>query len=235
MEGKGFYRRNLPHLQPAEGTLFITYRLYGSIPQTVIKRLQEEYHEALRRIEAEHKKKEGIRLTDLPLEMQDEWKAIKKKKRYEEDWHYFEQFDAFLDGNLNEPYWLKLPEIAQLVADSIHFLDNLHYKLWAYCIMSNHVHLLVTMLSNAPVLWKVLQNRKKYTAVHANKLLGLSGRFWEAESYDHLVRDSTHYQKNEFERILSYILNNPVKAKIATNWNDWKWSYCHPDLLSLLV
>lgn len=231
MEERDFYRSNLPHLQPKEGTLFITYRLYGSIPQSVIQRLQEEHRQTIEKIESEHRK---IILTDLPLDIQKQWKAIYKKKKYDEDWHYFEEFDSFLDSNLNEPHWLKRPEIAHLVADSIHFSNNRHYKLWAFCIMSNHVHLLVTMLPDVPILWKVLQNRKKYTAVHANKLLGLTGQFWERESYDHLVRDSRHYQKNEFERILWYILNNPVKAGLVANWRDWEWNYCHPELLELL-
>jgi len=35
-----FHRRNLPHLYYNEGIYFITYRLYGSIPQSELEKLQ---------------------------------------------------------------------------------------------------------------------------------------------------------------------------------------------------
>lgn len=231
MEGKYFYRRRLPHLQPPGATLFITYRLYKSIPKTVIQHLQETHQAALKKIEKKYQKKDGIELMDLPPDERAFRRAAYDKELYEEEWRYFECFDDFLDGNLNEPHWLKRPDIAQLVADSIHFSEGRDYTLWAFCVMSNHIHLLVTMLPDAPIVWRVLQNSKKYTAVQANKRLGLSGRFWAEESYDHLVRDGQGDQKHEFERILGYILNNPVKAGLVRNWDDWDWSYCHPELL----
>ena len=35
------YRRNLPHIQPKGATLFVTFRLYGSIPISVLEEWQE--------------------------------------------------------------------------------------------------------------------------------------------------------------------------------------------------
>jgi len=29
----------------------------------------------------------------------------------------------------------------------------------------------------------------------------------------------------EYERIVAYILNNPVKAGLVENWEDWKFSF----------
>ena len=43
MNEKHFYTRNLPHWQPEEDYFFITYRLAGSLPVSVIKTLKEEY------------------------------------------------------------------------------------------------------------------------------------------------------------------------------------------------
>jgi hypothetical protein len=36
-----YYRRNLPHIQPAQGYYFITFRLVDTIPHTVLKELIE--------------------------------------------------------------------------------------------------------------------------------------------------------------------------------------------------
>jgi hypothetical protein len=44
--------------------------------------------------------------------------------------------------------------------------------------------------------------------------------FWAHESYDHYVRDA-----DEWERIVAYVLNNPVKAGYVANWREWRWNY----------
>ena len=57
----------------------------------------------------------------------------------------------------------------------------------------------------------MVQRVKGRTALGANKLLCQQGEsFWRYESYDHLVRDS-----KEGERVVVYVLNNPVKAGLA--------------------
>ncbi|MCF8246886.1 MAG: hypothetical protein K9J37_17950 [Saprospiraceae bacterium] len=226
-----FYRGDLPHWQPPEGTFFITYRLFGSVPIIIIEELKKAHQVALLQIEREPFEKEGVELADLPPNIRNKWLAIMDKKRYEEGARHFKRLDDFLDTNLNEPHWLKQPDIARLVADAIHHGADKYYKLWAFCIMSNHVHILLTMLPGAPILWKVLQDSKKYTGRKANRLLGREGQFWETESFDHLVREKRTYQKGSFGRIFWYILNNPVKARLAVDWKDWPWSYAHPDFV----
>ena len=39
---KSFYRRNLPHIQPLNSALFVTFRLAGSLPEEVLARMAEE-------------------------------------------------------------------------------------------------------------------------------------------------------------------------------------------------
>jgi hypothetical protein len=58
---------------------------------------------------------------------------------------------------------------------------------------------------------------KGYTAREANRLLGRTGQpFWQAESYDHWVRDD-----RESDRIKAYIENNPVRAGLVANAADY--------------
>jgi hypothetical protein len=42
---KDFYRRQLPHIQPPGATIFITFRLAGSVPREVLDRWSKEYLE----------------------------------------------------------------------------------------------------------------------------------------------------------------------------------------------
>lgn len=112
--------------------------------------------------------------------------------------------------------------------------------------MSNHVHVVFAPLAmqssstdvvnsakNAAQtkdlrynsLSSIMQSLKGYTAHKANHLLERSGAFWQGESYDHVVRDAS-----EWQRIVTYVLNNPVKAGLVDTWEKWKWSYCRCSL-----
>ncbi len=231
---KQFYRRNLPHWQISEATYFVTYRLYGSIPRSVIEQLKADYQAAIKRLctpelrsgespgEISLKQNSGVQPSEAAPE-----RSSGLLRVYDEQKRYFARFDALLDQNLNGPYWLQEPKIAQINWDALHFYHDKLYRLYAFCIMSNHIHVLFEALPDAPPLEIIMQRLKRYTGVQCNKELARTGHsFWESESYDHIVR------QGEFERILTYILNNPVKAKQVLSWQDWRWTYCTPELCS---
>jgi putative transposase len=114
---------------------------------------------------------------------------------------------------------LQQPEIAAVVVQSLHHFHGKSYELLSYCLMPNHVHMVVLLPDGAPPLVRTLQRLKGYTALQANKLLGRTGAFWQAESYDHVVR------AGELERIISYIVDNPVKAGLVDDWQQWPFTY----------
>jgi REP element-mobilizing transposase RayT len=133
---------------------------------------------------------------------------------------------------------MKDERIASLMSDALHFRDQKDYRLDAYCIMSNHVHAVfaplldnrnlrvdplsqrLSYISDAPPLGAIMHSIKSYTAQEANNLLARKGTFWEAESYDHAIRDD-----EEYHRVIHYVLNNPVKAGLVENWRDWRWTW----------
>jgi type I restriction enzyme R subunit/putative DNA methylase len=131
----------------------------------------------------------------------------------------FVWIDRYLDSTRTGHFYLRNPQIAKIVVDSIQFgCESLrHYELHAYAVMGNHVHLLITPL--VP-LSKLQQALKGFTAREANKILGRTGMsFWQRESYDHWVRDA-----QEFLRIKAYIERNPVKAGMVNCAAAYRWS-----------
>ena len=57
----------------------------------------------------------------------------------------------------------------------------------------------------------------------ANRVLGRTGEpFWQRESYDHWVRS-----QEEWQRIAAYIENNPVKAGVVSQAEDYRWASAH--------
>jgi REP element-mobilizing transposase RayT len=114
--------------------------------------------------------------------------------------------------------YLVQESVARIVVASLHRGTLLgHYELGAFVVMSSHVHvLLLPRISPS----KLLQSMKGATAREANRILGRTGEtFWQAESYDHWVRD-----EEELGRIGAYIENNPVKARLVTRAEDYRWS-----------
>lgn len=114
-------------------------------------------------------------------------------------------------------------------------MDGERYRLLTYCLMPNHVHLLIESLiiETAPhhgmsrkyPLTETMRLLKGRTARACNLALNRSGKFWQHESYDHYVRND-----EELGRIVAYTLHNPVKAGLAKEWTEWKFTYLNPDL-----
>lgn len=213
-----FYRRNLPHYHVPNATYFVTFRLAGSLPMEVLHRVREEYERERQRL------KRRLKGKDL-------YEALHRAQEA-----YFAQVDALLDKTIYGPSWLNQPECARLVMDCVRELEPAHYHLYAFCIMPNHVHLLLDQ-QDIPdpsprrdgkaytALNRAMRLLKSKSGALCNRLLGQHGDFWQHESYDHVVRN-----EKEFQRILEYIVNNPVHAGLVDDWQNWPYLYIAPDL-----
>jgi len=126
--------------------------------------------------------------------------------------------DRYLDSARRGPLYLAQEPIARVVEVSLRRGVLLgHYELGAYVIMANHVHVLLLPKVSPS---RLMQSLKGATAGQANQLLGRTGEtFWQAESYDHWVRDDS-----EWDRIVAYIEDNPVKAGLVQRAEDYRWS-----------
>jgi putative DNA methylase len=114
---------------------------------------------------------------------------------------------------------LQQPEIAELLVEALDYGDRIlnHYRLHAWVVMPNHVHLLISPQTALP---KLTHSLKGYTAREANRILGRTGMaFWQKEFFDHWIRN-----KSEFARVRAYIEKNPVKAGLAVAPELYQWS-----------
>jgi len=130
----------------------------------------------------------------------------------------FVWIDRHLDSTCSGPTYLAQEAIAREVVASLGCGILLgHYDLAAYAILSNHMHLrLLPKISPS----RLLQSLKGASARQANRILGRTGEtFWQAESYDHWVRD-----EGEWKRIVTYIEDNPVKAGLVQRAEDYRGS-----------
>src|SRR5215210_5809723 len=111
--------------------------------------------------------------------------------------------EAYLDAGHGQAC-LKDAAVASLVEDALLHFDGQRYRLAAWVVMPNHVHLLLTPLSGY-MLSSIMHSLKSYTAGEANKLLRRQGALWQEEYFDRYVRDAEHYAQT-----VAYIEANPV-------------------------
>lgn len=205
------YRRNLPHLYLPERSYFLTWRLYQSLPQSLLRQQKAAYQQAKAHLLEKYGPQDG-RFSEQLLLLNDT---------------YERKINMLLDQARSGPRWLSRPEAALLVMESLHHIESekRHWELLAYCIMSNHVHVVCTLRPAAPPLHKIMESHKKFTAIRINRMLGRSGKFWQPETYDRLIR-----RREDVREKMRYTLNNPVAAGLVKHWREWPYSYCHPDV-----
>jgi len=110
---------------------------------------------------------------------------------------------------------LREPRIADIVASALRQFDDTRYRMLAWCVMPNHVHVVFLPLGEYD-LAEILHAWKSFTGVEINRQLSRSGPLWQKEYYDHLIRDG-----EQLKRAIRYTVENPVKAGMT------KWPYVY--------
>jgi REP element-mobilizing transposase RayT len=185
---------HLPHWYQPGVTYFITFRTEDSVPAA----LAEAWH---------RRREEWLRAHGIDSHATD-W-ALRLRRLPDHERQYHQNFSREFMNYLDKGYGacvLKRPELARIVADGLLHFDAQRYLLSDFVVMPNHVHVLVCLLGDTD-LEKQCYSWKKYAATKLNRGLGRRGRFWQEESFDHLVRSS-----EQFEHLRRYIAENPTKA-----------------------
>src|SRR3989338_8075791 len=127
------------------------------------------------------------------------------------------QIESLLDAG-HGACWLKQPAVADIVEGALLHGDGQYYRLLAWCVMPNHVHVLVETRESYP-LPKVVQGWKSFTARLINRHLGRTGTVWMRDYFDSYIRDDHH-----LAAVIAYIHGNPLKAGLVSNEQDWQYS-----------
>ena len=88
--------------------------------------------------------------------------------------------------------------------------------LHAYCLMPDHLHLLVSPNGGISLVGFVQAFKSRSTRLAWEH--GHDGAIWQPRFYDHFLR-----QEEDIRRVVEYILNNPVRQGIVADWHDYRW------------
>lgn len=158
-----------------------------------------------------------FRLADsMPQEVLAKWRAELEAAEIT-DADLRKRIETYLDQNYGSCA-LKITEIADTVKETLVKWNGKKYRLIAWVIMGNHVHILITPLPGHSVS-EIMHSIKSFTAHAANGILGRKGHFWAKEYFDRYIRDARH-----FAATIRYIEENPVKAKLCGDPTEWYYS-----------
>jgi len=157
-------------------------------------------------------------------EMPDDEKKRQRRQRYQ----------TLLDAGHGSCV-LRKPEAAKVVEGALLHFDGERYRLLAWVIMPNHVHVLVEPLPGFSVA-RIVQSWKSFTARRINSLVAdgsedpecragarrsqdrRSRALWQRDYWDRFIRNERHLLT-----AIRYIEENPVVAGLAGAAEDWPW------------
>lgn len=88
---------------------------------------------------------------------------------------------------------------------------------WGYCLMPNHVHLILVPSSEDGLRRALAEAHRRYSQ-RVNRREGWTGYLWQGR-FASVAMDETHLQA-----CARYVELNPVRARLAVRAEDWPWS-----------
>ena len=185
------FRGNLPHGDFAESVRAITFRLGDSMANAVVKEWRLELDRLINDPDREVSQKAEAELQRRIARCEDEG---------------------------NGACFLAKPEHARVLQELLIAGHEVHYQLIDWCIMPNHVHVLIRLMGETSP-GKIVKQWKAASDVRINRAEGRTGSLWMEDCHDRLVRDWDH-----FHSARAYVRNNPVKAGLCHAAEEWEFS-----------
>lgn len=171
---------NLPHWHQEQKIQYITFRLADSLPQSKIRELKQQ----ISQFEKDHPR------PWTPEIKQKYWATVGRREQ------------QMLDNGYGSCL-LASESVRAVVAATLHHHDGTSYRLIAYVIMPNHVHMLLCPAPDVSIS-TILHSIKRYSARQINLHAATSGPVWQRESFDRIVRS-----EEQLKHCISYIRSNP--------------------------
>lgn len=189
---KGIHDRGyLPHWDFEGSVQAITFRLGDALPKQVIKEWKRELAE-------------DLESPDRQLSQRARAELHRRIARYEDAGH----------GSC----LLTNPDCARIVQGLLVAGHGAAYMLIEWCIMPNHVHVLIRM-TNEVSLGQIVKGWKAPASIQINRGLGRTGCLWLEDYHDRFIRDMDHFSNS-----VRYIRENPVKAGLCGTPGEWEFS-----------
>ena len=186
---KGIHHRgHPPHWDLAGSFQAVTFRLADALPEAVLQSWKEELNPSSPGDERGFSRE-----------------AAKELRR---------RIESYQDAGHGSCILKEHGEIVQ----SILIAHQVRYRLIEWCVMPNHVHVLLKLMGGFP-LKSIVQRWKGNSSFRINKLQSLGRILWGSDHENRDIRDMEHLQVTR-----EYIRNNPVNAALCATPAEWPCS-----------
>jgi putative transposase len=105
------------------------------------------------------------------------------------------------------------------------YRDKWDFEIWAYCLMTNHVHILVVPRKEESLAKGMGSTNLVYTQ-YINRRYGRTGRLWQNRFFSTVIEREPYLWA-----VTRYIERNPIRANVVKKAEDYPWSSARAHVL----
>ncbi len=138
--------------------------------------------------------------------------------RYDEDWYYRDvPIHLTICAHAGSPF-----TDAVLASEVCAAVENvaaaLKQRLYAYCLMPDHLHVLISPADSGNPLAEFLRRMKSYTT-RQYQLRTSQSRLWQYSARDRIL-----FRYADTRPVAEYIAENPVRKGLVKDWHEWPYT-----------
>jgi len=126
-------------------------------------------------------------------------------------------YHVMIRGNERKPIFIDNADRSRYIQLLCDKNKTKQYSIYAYCLMDNHVHLLLNEGNDQ--ISRIMQRINVSYAYYFNKKYGRIGHLFQDRFKSEAIEDDAY-----LAAAVRYIHNNPVKANLATHPGEYNWS-----------
>ena len=135
-------------------------------------------------------------------------------------------------GNQKQNVFSEAIDYEKYLRILLHYKRKFNFKLYAYCLMPNHIHLIIEIEKTSD-LAKIIQGVSLTYTIWFNKKYEKVGHLWQGRFKNMVVQKDKY-----FIHCLNYIEYNPIRANLTSSpvdyaWCSWKYRTLNQDSLLL--
>ena len=135
-------------------------------------------------------------------------------------WHEGAKYHVTVRGNRKDKIFMDEQDFRvylSMLEDNLIYYSASNYKLVAYCLMTNHVHLIIET-DKEPLTRFMSRINSMYTK-YFNKKYNYVGHLFQGTYFSDIIKNDA-----QILEVSRYVHLNPVKAQIVDFPNKYKWS-----------
>ncbi|WP_020570530.1 transposase [Neolewinella persica] len=215
-----FHRLLQPHYQLIGGVFSVTIKTHDAIPAILLTQLQSRRIEVLQEIAHDrfpNKRGRHERINEL----------------------YYQHLEKLTHARRTQEHPFNNSRAAEAVIERLKRYDGQYYKIVAYALLSNHLHLLLDFSIQCPKDWDFISPIPSYrnlasvigkikggSANDVNKSLGRKGKLWAPGYYDRYIRNRKHFMQEFW-----YIMRNAEQAGVVNCFQEHPYTFGDPIFL----